>query len=149
MYSTRVKDLMKKEIVAVTANDSLEKVAQLMAENHIGSILVHQDQEPIGIISKRDIIERVILYCKDPCETKAKDVATRNLITISSSETIKDVLMLMYKHKIKRVLVKDPDNFELVGIITTYDLIAAFNSLELHSSSPTEFSTPKISDSDT
>lgn len=139
---------MKKEIVAVSVNDSLEKVAQLMFENHIGSVLVHQDQEPIGIITKRDIIERVILYCQDPCEVKAKDVATRNLIMISSRETIKDVLMLMFKHKIKRVLVKDPDSFELVGIITTHDLIAAFNSLELQSSSPKEFSTTIISDSD-
>jgi CBS domain-containing protein len=42
----------------------------------------------------------------------------------------------MFKHKIKRVFVKDPDTFELVGIITTHDLVAAFNSLELHSSSP-------------
>lgn len=149
MYSTKVYDLMKKEIVAVTANDSIEKVAQLMIENHIGSVLVHQDQEPIGIISKRDIIERVILNCQDPCEINAKDVATRNLITISPRETVKEVLMLMYKHKIKRVLVKDPDNYELVGIITTYDLIAAFNSLELLTSSPREFSTSKISDSDT
>ena len=127
---------MKREIVAVTANDSLEKVAHLMAENHIGSILVHQDHEPIGIITKRDIIERVILYCQDPCEVKAEDVATKNLITISPRETIKDVLMLMFKHRIKRVLVKDPDTFELVGIITTHDLVAAFNSLELHSSPP-------------
>ncbi|MHA2203425.1 MAG: CBS domain-containing protein, partial [Candidatus Hodarchaeales archaeon] len=141
MYSTRVKDLMKKEIVAVTANDTLEKVALLMAENHIGSVLVHQDQEPIGIITKRDIIERVILNCQDPCEIKAKDVATTNLITISSKETIKDVLMLMYKHNIKRVLVKNPDNFELVGIITTHDLIAAFSSLEPLTSSSEETST--------
>ena len=140
---------MKKEIVAVSVNESLEKVAQLMFENHIGSILVHQGQEPIGIITKRDIIERVILYCKDPCEIKAKDVATRNLITISSKETIKDVLMLMYKHNIKRVLVKNLDNLELVGIITTHDLIAAFSSLEPLTSSSKEFSTTLISDSDT
>ncbi len=140
---------MKKEIVAVTANDSLEKVAQLMAENHIGSVLVHQDQEPIGIITKRDIIERVILNCQDPCEIKAKDVATTNLITITSKQTIKDVLMLMYKHNIKRVLVKNPDNFELVGIITTHDLIAAFSSLEPLTSSTKESSTTLTSDSDT
>jgi len=149
VYSTKVKDLMNKEIVAVSANDSLEKVAQLMVENHIGSVLVHQDQEPIGIITKRDIIERVILYCQDPCEIKAKDVATKDLITISSGETIKDVLMLMYKHKIKRILVKNPDNFEVEGIITTHDLIAAFNALELQSTSPKEVLSTITSNSDT
>lgn len=121
---------MTKEIVTVSVNDSIEKVAQLMVDNQIGSILVHEDNTLFGIITKRDILEKVILTCRDPCEVKARDIATKNLITISSGKTIKDVLTLMNQHKIKRVLVKDPDTYELVGIITTYDLIAAFNILE-------------------
>lgn len=130
MYSTKVKDLMTREIVTVNLNDSIERVAQLMVEKQIGSLLVYEDNEVIGIITKRDILEKVILYCQDPCKIKAKDIATKNLIIISSGETISDVLSLMYKHKVKRILVKNPDNSELVGIITTHDLVAAYNSLE-------------------
>ncbi len=124
---------MTREIVAIGTEESIEKVAQLMVETQIGSVLVHEDYEPIGIITKRDILERVVLDCHDPCKVKAKDIATKNLITINSGDTVEDVLMLMFKHKIKRILVKNPDDFELVGIITTHDLIAAFNSLELQS----------------
>ncbi len=131
MYSTKVKDVMTREIVTVSLNDSIEKVAQLMVDKQIGSIIVNEGNEPLGIITKRDILERVILDCQDPCKVKAKDVATKNLITISSGETIRDVLLLMHKHKIKRILVKNSDDFELAGIITTHDLIAAYNSLEL------------------
>ncbi|UCE14919.1 MAG: CBS domain-containing protein [Candidatus Heimdallarchaeota archaeon] len=134
MYATKVKDLMTKEIVSVSLNDSIEKVAQQMVDNQIGSILVHEDNTLFGIITKRDILEKVILTCQDPCEVKASDVATKKLITISSEETIRDVLILMHKHKVKRILVKYPDDDGLAGIITTYDLVAAFNSLELRSS---------------
>lgn len=122
---------MTREIVTVSLNDSIEKVAQLMVDKQIGSIIVNEGNEPLGIITKRDILERVILDCQDPCKVKAKDVATKNLITISSGETIRDVLLLMHKHKIKRILVKNSDDLELAGIITTHDLIAAYNSLEL------------------
>lgn len=121
---------MTREIVTVNFNDSIEKVAQLMVEKQIGSLLVYEDNEVIGIITKRDILERVILYCQDPCKVKAKDIATKNLIIISSGETISDVLSLMYNHKVKRILVKNPDDSELVGIITTHDLVAAYHSLE-------------------
>ncbi len=130
MYRTKVKDLMTREIVSVSIEDSIEKVAQLMVETQIGSVLVHEDYKPIGIITKRDILERVVLDCHDPCKVKAKDIATKNLITMNSGETVRDALMLMFKHKIKRVLIEKPDNRKLVGIITTHDLIAAFNVLE-------------------
>ena len=124
---------MTRDIVAVSTDDSVEKVAQLMVETQIGSVLVHEDYEPIGIITKRDILERVVLDCHDPCEVKAKNIATKNLITINSGETVKDALKLMFKHKVKRILVENPTDRKLVGIITTHDLIAAFNSLELQS----------------
>ncbi len=131
MYSTKVKDLMTRDIVAVSHDENLEKVAQLMVEKKIGSVLVHKDFEPIGIITKRDILEKVILNCKNPCDVPANDVATKDLITISSRETVREALSLMYKNDIKRIVVTSPDQSELIGIITTHDLVAAFNSLEL------------------
>ncbi|MHA2225590.1 MAG: CBS domain-containing protein [Candidatus Hodarchaeales archaeon] len=134
MYSTRVKDLMTKDIVTVNLEEGIEKVAQLMVKNEIGSVLVKDDFKTIGIITKRDILEKVVIYCNNPCGAKAKDIATRKIITISSEKTIKDVLMLMYENKIKRILVKNTESDGISGIITTHDLIAAFSSLEVRSS---------------
>jgi signal-transduction protein with cAMP-binding, CBS, and nucleotidyltransferase domain len=134
VYSTRVKDLMTKDIVTVNLEEGIEKVAQLMVKNEIGSVLVKDDFKTIGIITKRDILEKVVIYCNNPCGAKAKDIATRKIITISSEKTIKDVLMLMYENKIKRILVKNTESDGISGIITTHDLIAAFSSLEVRSS---------------
>lgn len=121
---------MTKEIVAVNPNESVEKVAQLMVEKKVGSVLVYKDQKNLGIITKQNIIARVVLNCNDPCTVKAGDIATKNLITISSEETVKDALKLMSKYRIKRIPVINPVSNNLVGIITSYDILAAFNSLE-------------------
>ena len=122
---------MTRDIVTVNQDEGIKNVAELMVEKKIGSVLVKDDFTTIGIITKRDILEKVVLYCNNPCRAKAKDVATRQLIIITSEKTIKDVLMLMYEHKIKRILVKNSESDEISGIITTHDLIAAFSSLEV------------------
>ncbi|MHA1330921.1 MAG: CBS domain-containing protein [Candidatus Hodarchaeales archaeon] len=133
MNRIKVKDLMSKDIVSVECNANIVKVAQLMVEKGIGSVLVYDDNDKnkIGIITQRDLVSRILLECHNPCEIKAKDIATKNLITISAEDTIKDALIMMYKHKIKRIPVKNPTTNELIGIISSYDIVAAFNSLDL------------------
>jgi CBS domain-containing protein len=137
MDKTKVKDLMTKSeaLVTVDLEESIDKVAQLMVEKGVGSVIVFEGKKAIGVITKKDILSRVIINCYDPCDIKAKEIASTDLITISPEKTIKEALMLMYKHKIRRILVKTPDLDELEGIITTHDLIAAYNSLELPDSS--------------
>jgi CBS domain-containing protein len=136
MDKTKVKDLMTKSeaLVKVGLEDRIDMVANLMVEKDVGSVLVYDENKPFGIITKRDILTRVIINCIDPCEVKAKDIASKDLITISPNKTIKEALMLMYKHKIRRVPVKDPESTQLVGIITTHDFIAAYNYLDLSTS---------------
>jgi CBS domain-containing protein len=133
MDKTKIKDLMTKSeaLVKVGLEDPIDLVANLMIEKDVGSVLVYDEDKPIGMITKRDILERVIIECLDPCKVKVDDIASKNLITISPEKTIKEALMVMYKHKIRRIPVKDPEKDQLEGIITTHDLIAAYNYLEL------------------
>ncbi|MHA1974119.1 MAG: CBS domain-containing protein [Candidatus Hodarchaeales archaeon] len=133
MNRVKVKDLMSKDLVSVECNANIVKVAQLMVEKGIGSVLVYDDNDKskIGIITQRDLVSRILLECHNPCDIQAKDIATKNLITISEGDTIKDALLMMYKHKIKRIPVKNTTTNELIGIISSYDIVAAFNSLDL------------------
>ncbi|WP_455142113.1 CBS domain-containing protein [Candidatus Hodarchaeum mangrovi] len=133
MNVVKVRDLMVRNIIFVSPEETIVTVSRLMMENVIGSILVCEslDDLNIGIITLRDIVSRVVIECSNPCEIKARDVATKNLITISSEENIKAAFLLMLKHKIKRLPVRNPESNKLVGIISSYDIIAAFNSLNL------------------
>ena len=122
---------MTKDLVTISGDKSVIYASELMIEKNIGSLLVYEDSNVIGIITERDIVRKIISDCRDLCEVQAEEIATKNLITISPQDTIEHALIMMYRKKIKRNPDKDPDNHELVGIITTHDIIAAFNTLEL------------------
>ncbi len=131
MNVTQVKDLMTKDLITISGEKSVIYASELMMEKNIGSILVYDDSTVIGIITERDIVRKVITDCKDLCDVKAREIATKEIITIAPQDTIEHALITMYRRKIKRIPVKDPESHELVGIITTHDIIAAFNTLEL------------------
>ncbi|MHA2095531.1 MAG: CBS domain-containing protein [Candidatus Hodarchaeales archaeon] len=122
---------MTKDLITISGDKRVIYASELMIENNIGSLLVYEDSNVIGIITERDIVRKVITDCRDLCDVKAKEIATVDLITIAPRDTIEYALIMMYRRKIKRIPVKDPDSHELVGIITTHDIIAAFNTLEL------------------
>lgn len=131
MITTKVKDLMTKKIISIDSNDSVITASEVMIHNNIGCVLVYGKDKPIGIITERDIVKKVITDCTDLCNVPASNIATRELITITSNETIENALIAMHRNRIKRIPVKDPDSQDLIGIITTRDIIAAFSTLKL------------------
>ena len=131
MITTRVKDLMTKEIISINSDDSVIAASETMIHYNIGCVVVYDDKKPIGIITERDIVKKVIDNCKELCDVPASDIASKDLITITPRETIRNALIIMHKNRIKRILVVDPDTQDLLGIITTRDIIAAFNTLKL------------------
>ncbi len=131
MKNTKIKDLMTRDIIKMNIKDTADKIALIMKDKGVGSVFIYENNDLIGLITKRDLLERVLVDCLNPCEVTAGDIVTKNLITISKDTLIPDCLKLMYKHKIKRLPVIDSNNGNLIGIITSYDIIAAFNTLEL------------------
>ncbi|MHA2176551.1 MAG: CBS domain-containing protein [Candidatus Hodarchaeales archaeon] len=131
MNTIKVKDLMTRHLITIKAEDSIIKASETMIQNKIGSVLVYENGEPIGIITERDIVRKIMMDCKDLCDVKAIEIASKEIITISPLDSIEHALVTMHRNRIKRIPVKDPDTNKLVGIITTRDVIAAFNTLEL------------------
>ena len=131
MNTTKVKDLMTRNLIAIEGEESVIDASKTMIENKIGSVLVYENDMLIGIITERDIVQKIMTDCKDLCDVKAIEIASKQLITIFPSDTIEHALVIMHRNRIKRIPVKDPSTNELVGIITTHDIIAAFNTLEL------------------
>ena len=129
--TTRVKDLMTKEIIGIKNDDNAITASRVMIHNNIGCVIVYKEVKPTGIITERDIVKKVIDDCKDLCDVPASEIASKELITIEPNDSIKNALITMHKNKIKRILVKDPDTQDLIGIITTRDIIAAFSTLKL------------------
>jgi CBS domain-containing protein len=116
-----VKELMRSDVKTARPDSSVREVVAKMNRFDIGSIVIVQERRPIGIITERDILRKVVEHCLDPSICKAKEIMTTPIITGEEDLSVEEAARLMATRKIKRIPIVR--NKELVGIITATDLI--------------------------
>ena len=123
-----VKDVMSSPAVTIDEQAPVNKVAALMDKHVLGCIIVTSKQaKPIGIITERDLVVRVLAKNVKPDTKKAKNVMTSPLMTIEPDATITDAAKRMSKLDIRRlgVIYKG----QLVGIISSKDVLGVMPEL--------------------
>jgi CBS domain-containing protein len=118
-----VGELMTREPVALSPQDSVALAARLMDELNVGALPVCENWEVRGLLTDRDITVRVIAAGLDPATTAAGDVMTDRVRCASARQGVAEVLALMGSVQIRRLPVLD-DQGRLVGIVTLGDLAA-------------------------
>lgn len=124
----KVKELMVKDVLTCAKDDPILDVAKKMIDHDVGMLIVIEDnlsKKPIGVLSDRDILNKVLIQKKDPSKIPADQVATKKIISISPDLTLDKAVELMKKNKIKRLIVID-ELGNLVGIISKSDIIKQF-----------------------
>ncbi len=101
--------------------------AVIMNEHRIGALMV-QDGEglPVGIITERDVLSRVVAAQKDPASTAVREVMTQKMLTCSPDTPIADARMLIKEKRVRHLPVID-DNGRLAGMVSIGD----FNAWDL------------------
>jgi CBS domain-containing protein len=118
-----VKDVMSSPVVTVNEDEPVNEVAQLMNKHKIGCIIVStEDDKPIGIITERDLVERVVAKDTQPSKIVAKEIMTAPLVTVKSDKTISYAARRMSLLNIRRLAVMHKGN--LAGIISSKDILA-------------------------
>jgi CBS domain-containing protein len=116
-----VRDIMSKNVKVVRPDTTAQEIVATMNKFDISSIIVVQSERPVGIITARDILVRMVEQCFAPSALTAKQIMTSPLVTISESATIEEAAALMAKKKIKTLPVMDND--KLAGIVTFTDIV--------------------------
>jgi CBS domain-containing protein len=111
---------MSKDVKVVRLDTSVKEVVATMNKFNIGSIIVMQGDRPVGIITERDILRRLVEQCLAPESLTAKHVMTSPIITISETANVEEAAKLMAKKKVKKLPVMNDGR--LVGIITYTDI---------------------------
>lgn len=117
-----VKDAMTRDVKVVGPDSSVRDVVAAMNEFDIGSIIVVRGGKPVGVISERDVLRRVVEPCLSPETTMAWQIMTSPVITIGESASIGEVVELMAEERVRKIPVMKGD--ELVGIITYTDVVS-------------------------
>jgi len=118
-----VKDVMSSPVATIDEDETVEKAAQLMDKHNVGCIIVTSKQgKPLGIITERDLVVRVLARNSQPSKLVAKEVMTSPLITVDPDETLSEAARRMNRLNIRRLGVMYKGN--IVGLISSKDILA-------------------------
>jgi len=123
-----VKDIMSNPVITTEEEAPSNKVALLMDENKVGAVVVtNKEGQPLGIITERDLVIRVLSKNLKPDAVKAREIMTSPLVTIEPEATINEAAKRMSRIDIRRLGVLYKGN--LVGIISSKDILGVMPEL--------------------
>jgi CBS domain-containing protein len=115
-----VEELMVKSVVTMHPDSTVEKAVRTMNTHEIGCLIVCENGKPIGILTERDLLKRVLEQGKSPTTVKVREIMSRPVIYGDPSMELEDAARLMFRKKVKKLpIIKDG---ELVGLMTLTDL---------------------------
>lgn len=126
--SYRIKDYMVKDVVTADVEDSAVEASKTMLSKGVGSLIVLEKGRPKGIVTERDLVQRVMGKDIDPAKIKIAEVMSRPLITVDPDAFIEEAVKIMVDNGICRLAVSRNDI--IYGIFTARDLIQHFNEYE-------------------
>jgi CBS domain-containing protein len=105
----------------IAKNATVLDALKLMAEKQIGSVMVMDEDEVVGIFTERDFARRVGLFETKPSTIKVGEVMTSNLITVIPGDSVHECMELMTEKHIRHLPVLDDG--KLVGIVSIGDVV--------------------------
>jgi len=119
--SLEVKDVMVKNIITLESEATVKEAAKLMNKHEIGCLVLMNREKPVGIVTERDMLKRVLLKSKDPRKTKVGKIMSKPLVVCEPQTEIRDAVRLMVEGKIRRLPVVEDSH--LLGLVTFTDIV--------------------------
>jgi len=116
-------DRKGRSVFAVDPEDPVLEAIRLMAEHHVGALLVMKGDALQGIISERDYARKVILHGRSSAETPVWQIMSSPVLTVSPSQTLQDCMRLMTEKRVRHLPVVAGGRVE--GMISIGDLVKA------------------------
>ncbi len=117
-----VRQIMR-TIVSVDLKAKAKEAARLMVDKDIGSLIANRDGLPFGIVTERDLMEKIVAGGADPAKVTVGDVMTAPLATVDASASLIDAARKMVEKNIKRLVVTEHE--KIIGIVSQTDLVQA------------------------
>jgi CBS domain-containing protein len=116
-----VRDIMVRNVKTVRTDDSAWDAVVKMNKFRIGSVIVTNNGRPVGIITERNILERIVEPRLDPSSVRAKDIMSAPLITVDLNAAVEEAAQIMARKGIKKLPVVDGG--KVVGVVSTSDIV--------------------------
>jgi CBS domain-containing protein len=111
------------QVYSIDAEDPVLEAIQLMADRHVGALVVMRGQELVGIVSERDYARKVILLGRSSSETPVWQIMSSPVITVTPDRSVNDCMRTVTENRIRHLPVTDQGR--VVGMISIGDLVKA------------------------
>jgi CBS domain-containing protein len=115
-----VREAMTEDPRSIGPSASVVEAAQLMRDEHIGSLPITDGDTLVGMITDRDITTRVVAEAADLATTSVGDVYSQDLVSVEPDKDLEEALGLMARHQVRRLPVVEDGR--LVGIVAQADI---------------------------
>ena len=116
-------DRKGRAIFSIRPDEPVLEAIRLMAEHHIGALLVMTGDELVGIVSERDYARKVILKGRSSADTPVSQIMSSPVVTVSMSNSVQECMQLMTGRRIRHLPVVE--GRRVVGMISIGDLVKA------------------------
>ena len=117
-------DFMSSPVLTIDSESTVQEAAQFMHAHNIGSVLVNKFDEPIGIVTERDLTQKVVAGGLDPDATPITEIMTAKLQTMDRYLPIDEANEFMHRNKIRHLAITEED--KIVGMLSVKDLVGYY-----------------------
>jgi CBS domain-containing protein len=110
-----------RSVLEIDAGATVFEAVQTMVEHNVGSLLVTEDGEVVGIVTERDYLRRVTLEGRTDRETRVGEIMSGPLVVVTPGTTVDECMALMTDRRIRHLPVVEEDG--VVGLVSIGDLV--------------------------
>ena len=116
----KVRDIMQKNVITIEKTKKSQDAAIILKDKEISFLVVVNDSKPIGIVSERDIVRKIVADNKESQSTPLETIMSKNFKWVEPNASIESAVQKMLNNNIRRLVVLEDG--ELAGVITQTDL---------------------------
>ena len=126
----KVKDVMSHTVTIIPAECNISEAAEQMKKHNIGTVIVGDKENVVGIITDRDITIRVTAEGLDPRHTRVADVMTSRPFRTFDDEDLEDACLYMQDMRVRRLIVLNRQR-DVIGVLSLDDVAAKTGKTKL------------------
>ena len=123
-----IREVMTETVVTAPPDRTVRQIAEMMRERNVGSVVLIDEQRPVGFLTDRDLTVSVLADGRDLGD-HAADHASSPVITANAGMQVEEAAELMVRHGVRRLVIVDGDR--LIGILTLDDIASRTGDAEL------------------
>jgi len=117
---SKARNIMQKNVITIEHEKTAQYASTILKDNDISFLVVVEDSKPVGIVSERDIVRKIVAENKEASKIQLESIMSKKFKWVEPNSSIESAVQKMLNNNIRRLVVLEDEN--LVGVITQTDL---------------------------